>query len=208
MPTRRILSVTGFFCEVTMFRFKSQVMDEPAVQRALRRISYEIVERNRGASNIVLVGIRRRGVPLAEILAENIRRTEGADVPVGALDITLYRDDLVHKGDDPIVSATEIPTDITGKHVILVDDVLFTGRTVRAAIEALISHGRPASVQLAILCDRGHRELPFRADYIGKNLPTSKSELVVVRIPPFDGDCCVELHERSSSPKGVQEDTI
>ncbi len=215
MPTRRtwgkpclVLSVTGFFCEVTMFHLKARVMDADAVQRALRRISYEIIERNRGAENLVLVGIRRRGVPLARILADNIRRTEGIDVPVGALVITLYRDDLIHKTDDPIVSATEIPTDITGRDVILVDDVLFTGRTVRAAIDALIARGRPASVQLAILCDRGHREFPIRADYIGKNIPTSKSELVVVRIPPFDDASCVELHERSSSPKGVQEDTI
>ncbi len=191
-----------------MFHFKSQIMDESAVQRALRRISYEIVERNRGAADLVIVGIRRRGVPLAAILAENIRRTESVDVPVGALDITLYRDDLVHNADEPVVSATDIPADITGKHVILVDDVLFTGRTVRAAIDALVRRGRPASVQLAILCDRGHREFPIRADYIGKNLPTSHAELVVVRIPPFDSECCVELHERSSSPKGVQEDSL
>ncbi len=191
-----------------MFERKAQVMDEAAVGRALRRIAYEIIERNRGASDLVLVGIRRRGVPLAEILSENIRRTEGVEVPVGALDITLYRDDLVRKAGDPVVSATEIPCDITGRHVVLVDDVLYTGRTVRAAIDALIARGRPASVQLAILCDRGHREFPIRADYIGKNLPTSKSELVVVCIPPFDAELCVELHERSSTPKGVQEDTI
>lgn len=191
-----------------MFQWKAQVMDEAAVQRALRRISYEIIERNRGAANLVLVGIRRRGIPLAAMLSENILRTEGVSVPVGALDITLYRDDLVRRKGDPVVAATEIPVDITGRDVVLVDDVLFTGRTVRAAIDALIAHGRPASVQLAILCDRGHREFPIRADYIGKNLPTSKSELVVVRVPPFDDDLCVELHERSSSPKGVQEDTI
>ncbi len=191
-----------------MFRFKAQVMDEAAVQRALRRISYEIIERNRGADNLVLVGIRRRGVPLAAILADNIRKTEGVDVPVGALDITLYRDDLIRKTGDPVVSATEIPVDIEGRHVVLVDDVLFTGRTVRAAIDALIERGRPASVQLAILCDRGHREFPIRADYIGKNLPTARSELVVVRIPPFDDGVCVELHKRSSSPKGVKEDTL
>ena len=191
-----------------MFRFKAQVMDEAAVQRALRRISYEIIERNRGADNLVLVGIRRRGVPLAAILADNIRKTEGVEVPVGALDITLYRDDLIRKTGDPVVSATEIPWDITDRHVVLVDDVLFTGRTVRAAIDALIERGRPASVQLAILCDRGHREFPIRADYVGKNLPTARSELVVVRIPPFDDGFCVELHKRSSSPKGVKEDTL
>ena len=199
IPTRRVrvfllcLSVAGFFCEVTMFHFKSQVMDEPAVQRALRRISYEIVERNRGASNIVLVGIRRRGVPLAEILADNIRRTEGIDVPVGALDITLYRDDLVHKGDDPIVSATEIPADITGRDVVLVDDVLFTGRTARAAIEAVFALGRPSMIQLAILIDRGHRELPIRADYVGKNIPTSHTEVVAVRLPEYDGETSVQI---------------
>ncbi len=184
-----------------MFHCKAQVMDEAAVHRALRRISYEMIERNRGAANLVLIGIHRRGVPLAAIIAENIKKTESTDVPVGALDITLYRDDLVEKTEDPIVGETEIPSDITGKDVVLVDDVLFTGRTVRAAIDALIERGRPASVQLAILCDRGHREFPIRADYIGKNIPTSKSELVVVRIPPFDDEVCVELHERSSENK-------
>ena len=191
-----------------MFYCKAQVMDEAAVHRALRRISYEMIERNRGAANLVLIGIHRRGVPLAAMIAENIKKTESTDVPVGALDITLYRDDLIEKTADPVVGETDIPSDSTGKDVVLVDDVLFTGRTVRAAIDALIERGRPASVQLAILCDRGHREFPIRADYIGKNIPTSKAELVVVRIPPFDDELCVELHERSSSPKGVKEDTL
>lgn len=179
-----------------MYVYKTQIMDETTVYRSLKRISCEILERNRGASNLALVGIYRRGEPLARIIAANIRKTEGAEIPVGRLDITSYRDDLARKAEkDPIVTATDIPCDITGRDVVLVDDVLYTGRTVRAAIDALIAMGRPASVQLAVLCDRGHREFPIRADYIGKNLPTANSERVVVKIPPFDKEVCVELHE-------------
>jgi len=179
-----------------MYQFKSRIMDEAAVCRALRRISYEIIEHNRGTAGIVLVGIRRRGVPLAQRIADCIAEIEGVRLPVGKLDISSHRDDLAGASrPDPVVTATEIPFDVTGQHVILVDDVLYTGRTVRAAIDALIALGRPASVQLAILCDRGHRELPIRADYVGKNLPTSKAERVVVRIPPFDEELCMELHD-------------
>lgn len=179
-----------------MFQFKSVVMDEPAVTRALKRMSFEVVEKNKGCDNIALVGIHRRGVPLAEIMAENIFRSEGVRVATGQIDITFYRDDIgQHPHADPVIQAADVGFDITGRHILLVDDVLYTGRTVRAAIDALIAQGRPASVQLAILCDRGHRELPIRADYIGKNIPTSHSEKVVVRIPPFDKDTRVELHE-------------
>ncbi len=180
-----------------MFQFKAQIMDEGAVVRAMKRISYEILEQNRGPEKLILVGIRRRGVPLAEMIAANIARTENAVIPVGQLDITFYRDDITEKKNtEPVVGATRIPADITGMHVVLVDDVIYTGRTARAAIDALIALGRPAAVRLAVLCDRGHRELPIRADYIGKNLPTSQSEMVVVRIPPYDEDICVQLHER------------
>ena len=178
-----------------MLQFKARLMDEAAIGRALKRISYEIIERNRGTSSLVLVGICRRGVPLAQRIADAIEQNEGTVVPVGKLDITLYRDDLDGRA-DPVVTATDIPFDITGRHVVLVDDVLYTGRTVRAAIEALMAMGRPATVQLAILCDRGHRELPIRADYVGKNLPTSKAEHVVVRIPPSDEETCMELCEK------------
>lgn len=181
-----------------MYVYKTRIMDETTVFRSLKRVSYEILERNHGASNLVFVGIYRRGEPLARIIAANIGKTEGVEIPVGRLDITSYRDDVARAQDgDPVVTATEIPCDITGRDVVLVDDVLYTGRTVRAAIDALIAKGRPASVQLAVLCDRGHREFPIRADYIGKNLPTAKSERVVVKIPPFDEEMCVELHEEN-----------
>ena len=178
-----------------MLQLKARLMDEAAIGRALKRISYEIIERNRGVSSLVLVGIRRRGVPLAQRIADAIEQIEGTAVPVGQLDITLYRDDLNGR-EEPVVASTDIPFDITGQHVVLVDDVLYTGRTVRAAIEALMAQGRPATVQLAILCDRGHRELPIRADYVGKNLPTAKTEHVRVRIPPFDTELCMELYEK------------
>lgn len=179
-----------------MLQLKSVIMDEPAVMRALKRMSFEIVEKNKGCDNIALVGIHRRGVPLAGVMAENIFACEGVRVPTGRIDITLYRDDIAQPpARDPIIRAADVGFDITGRHIVLVDDVLYTGRTVRAAIDALIAQGRPASVQLAILCDRGHRELPIRADYIGKNIPTALSEKVMVRIPPFDRDIQVELHE-------------
>ncbi|MGM9652488.1 MAG: bifunctional pyr operon transcriptional regulator/uracil phosphoribosyltransferase PyrR [Eubacteriales bacterium] len=179
-----------------MYQFKALVMDEAAVGRALRRISYEIIEHNRGAEGLALVGICRRGVPLAERIAANIEKTEGIRVPVGKLDITFYRDDISeHAHPDPVLAGTELPFEITGRRIVLVDDVLYTGRTARAALDALLAHGRPDAIQLAILCDRGHRELPIRADYVGKNLPTSKAEMVVVKTPPFDDEVCVELHE-------------
>jgi len=179
-----------------MYQFKARIMDEAAVGRALRRISFEIIEHNRGTADLVLVGICRRGVPLAKRIADCIAQNEGVALPVGELDITFYRDDLPDTyAADPVVTATDIPFEITGRHVVLVDDVLYTGRTVRAAIDALIALGRPASVQLAILCDRGHREFPIRADYVGKNLPTSKAERVVVKIPPFENEVAMELHE-------------
>ena len=177
-----------------MDRTKATLMDETAVQRALKRISHEILERNRGCENLCLVGICRRGVPLAQQLAQNIALIEGAHVPVGELDVTNYRDDLPQT-----TPPTEppLPFSITGRDVVLVDDVLYTGRTVRAAIEALMSMGRPASVQLAVLVDRGHRELPIRGDYIGKNIPTSRSERVRVNMPPFENVTSVDLLDTS-----------
>lgn len=178
-----------------MERYKATLMDEAAVGRALKRIAHEILEHNHGAEQICLVGIRRRGVPIAEILAENIRMIEGRSVPVGMVDITFYRDDLTFASVDPQLNGIEIPVDITGMQVILADDVLYTGRTARAALDALKHCGRAATVQLAVLVDRGHRELPIRGDYVGKNVPTSKSERISVKIPPFDGETCVELFE-------------
>ena len=166
---------------------KARIMDKPAMERSLVRITHEIIEKNRGVENVCLVGILRRGVSLAEMIASNIQRIEGVSVPVGSLDITFYRDDLSPVADMPTVSATHIDFDITGKKVVLVDDVLFTGRTARCAIDALFSLGRPAAVQLAILIDRGHRELPIRADFVGKNVPTSRRELIQVMIPSYDG---------------------
>ncbi len=177
-----------------MKTLKATVMDEQAMRRALTRVSHEIIERSGGAENVCLIGIKRRGEPLARAIAENIRAIEGADVPVGVLDITLYRDDLSMIADMPRVSGSDIPFSVTGKTVVLVDDVLYTGRTARAAIDAVFERGRPARVQLAVLVDRGHRELPIRADFVGKNLPTSQQEMVAVKLPEFDGAMAVEIH--------------
>ena len=175
---------------------KSELMNAADMRRALKRISHQIIEHNHGAEKVVLLGIRRRGVPLARTLARNISDIEGIDVPVGELDITLYRDDLSEIHPDPVISESFVPFDINGMNVVLVDDVLYTGRTARAALDATSACGRAASIQLAVLIDRGHRELPIRADYVGKNVPTSKSELVAVRVPEIDnGQECVCILE-------------
>lgn len=170
-------------------------MDEMAVIRALKRISHEILEKNHGCEDLCLIGIQRRGVPLARAIAENILAIEGAAVPVGALDTTPYRDDAGETPHPADGRCTDIPFSVRGKTIVLVDDVLYTGRTVRAAIDALIELGRPARVQLAVLIDRGHRELPIRGDYIGKNVPTSRSERIRVKSNDPDGELAVELYE-------------
>ena len=170
-------------------------MDESAVTRSLTRITHEIIERNRGADNVILLGIKRRGLPLARIIADNIKRFEGVDVPLGYIDITLYRDDLTETVSLPRAGDTNVPCDINDKCVVLVDDVIYTGRTVRAAIEAVFAYGRPSSIQLAVLIDRGHRELPLRPDFVGRNIPTAKTEMVAVHVPEFDGDISVMLYD-------------
>lgn len=175
---------------------KANIMDANDIRRALVRISHEIIEANKGTEDICLVGILRRGKPLAEMIKANIEKIEGVTVPCGELDIRFYRDDLSLENQDPLLKQSELPFLIEGKKVILVDDVIYTGRTVRAAIEALFSIGRPSLIQLAVLVDRGHRELPIRADYVGKNIPTSRTELVKVFLPPFDETAGVALYER------------
>lgn len=175
-------------------RLKLKVMDETQIRRALIRMSHEIIEKNRGAGNIILVGIQRRGLPLAKEMAKIIMAVENMEIPVGALDITLYRDDLSLISELPQIKKTDLPFTITGANIVLVDDVLYTGRTIRAAIEALYESGRPKSVQLAVLIDRGNRELPIGADYTGKLLPTSHSELVSVSVPEIDGVSSVEIY--------------
>jgi len=162
------------------------VLTADDIRRAIRRIAHEIIERNSGAESVVLVGMRTRGVPLAHRLAEAIQEFEGAAVPVGALDIGLYRDDIATTELRPRIQPTEIPTDIDGRRVVIVDDVLYTGRSIRAALDALTDFGRPASIQLAVLVDRGHRELPIRADYVGKNIPTAQHEDVQVLLEEID----------------------
>jgi len=171
-------------------------MDGEAMRRSLVRISHEIVEKNKGVENIVLVGIRTRGVPIAERLADAIEKIEGTRPPVGVLDITLYRDDLSTLAYQPVVRTTELPVDISGKIVVLVDDVLYTGRTIRAALDAVIDMGRPTTIQLAVLIDRGHRELPIRADFVGKNVPTSSHEVVSVQLDTIDGEEKVVIKEK------------
>ena len=165
---------------------KAEIMDEQAIQRAVTRISHELIEKNKGVEDLVLMGIQRRGVPLAKRIASKIKEVEGTNVPVGILDITLYRDDLSLLNEHPVINGTEIGFSISGKKVVLVDDVLYTGRTVRAAIDAIMDLGRPKMIQLAILIDRGHRELPIRADYVGKNVPTSRNEIIHVMLAEID----------------------
>lgn len=189
---------------------KAVIMEESAVIRALTRISHEILEKNKGARDVCLVGIRSRGSALAKVIADNISHFEGLTVPCGDIDICHYRDDRLGRSgrlgrldknssceaDMPVLKKAELPFSIADKKVILVDDVLYTGRTARAAIEAIFSLGRPSAIQFAILVDRGHRELPIRADYVGKNIPTARTELISVHIPPFDKDTSVLLYEK------------
>jgi pyrimidine operon attenuation protein/uracil phosphoribosyltransferase len=164
-----------------------EILDKESISRAIKRIAHEVLEKNKGAKDLCLIGIRNRGVYLAQRLHECIRDIEHKEIPVGILDITLYRDDLTLISAQPVVHKTEIDFDITDKHVILVDDVLYTGRTVRAALDALIDLGRPKTIQLAVLIDRGHRELPIRPDYAGKNIATSKKETIEVHFAESDG---------------------
>lgn len=185
---------------IKISQIKAQVMDGENIRRALYRLSHEITERNKGISDIILVGIRTRGVPLAKRLAELIGEQEKAVIPVGTLDITFYRDDLSLISSQPVLHRTEIPMNITNKKVVLVDDVLYTGRTVRAAMDALMDLGRPDCIQLAVLIDRGHRELPIRADYVGKNVPTSKREVVHVKLKETDGEDRVVITENENNP--------
>ena len=165
---------------------KKEVVDAVTMKRALTRISYEIIERNKGIQDIVLVGIKTRGIYIAQRLAERLKQLEDIDVPVGELDITLYRDD-VKDMEEPELHSSDVPVSIEGKEVILVDDVLYTGRTIRAAMDAVMDLGRPRKISLAVLVDRGHRELPIRADYVGKNIPTSKTEEIIVEMEERDG---------------------
>lgn len=174
---------------------KSVIMDQAAIRRALTRIAHEIIENNKGIDDCIIVGIKTRGIYLARRLAERIEQIEGKRPPVGELDITLYRDDLSEKNEQALVKGHHLPQDITGKKVILTDDVLYTGRTVRAALDALIDAGRPQMIQLAVLVDRGHRELPIRPDYVGKNVPTSKKEIVVVQLSEVDEQDKVTIHK-------------
>ncbi len=178
---------------------EKQLMSQDEIQRALSRIAHEVLERNRGVDDLVLVGMHTRGVPLARRLADRIRRFEGRDVPVGALDIQLYRDDITVRG---LIAnpPTDIPVSIADAKVVLVDDVLFTGRSIRAAMDALMDLGRPRLIQLAVLVDRGHRELPIRADYAGKNVPTSTGERVEVRLAETDGEDAVVIQKAASHP--------
>ncbi len=168
------------------FAEKAVIMDANEMHRAVRRMAHEVVEANKGVENLVLLGIQRRGVSIARMLGEAIAQIEGQAVPQGALDITFYRDDLSTLGPAPQVSSTEMPFDVTGRNIILVDDVLYTGRTVRAALDVIMDWGRPAAIRLAVLVDRGHRELPIRPDFVGKNVPTSQKEIIKVKVTEFD----------------------
>ncbi|MEA2498446.1 MAG: pyrimidine operon attenuation protein / uracil phosphoribosyltransferase [Actinomycetota bacterium] len=172
------------------FQLKAQVMTEPEVRRALLRIAHEIVERNKGTEDLVIVGIRTRGAPLADRIAAAIAEFEGVDLPSGALDVALYRDDVALRSPRSLESTT-VPADLDGRVVVLVDDVLYTGRTIRAAFDAVLDLGRPRAIRLAVLVDRGHRELPIRADHVGKNLPTSADEVVKVHVKEIDGEDAV-----------------
>jgi len=191
---------------MSQWREKAQILDAAGIARAITRIAHEIVERNKGVQDVVLVGLRSRGVDLAHRVAAKLDEIEGTKVPVGALDITLYRDDLGKAETQPVVRRTEIPFSVNEKKVVLVDDVLYTGRSCRAAMDALMDLGRPRLLQLAVLVDRGHRELPIRADYVGKNMPTSHQERVQVLLTEEDGaDRVMILEERAASDVGPGE---
>jgi pyrimidine operon attenuation protein / uracil phosphoribosyltransferase len=185
---------------VTPFVEQARLMDQAEVKRAVTRIAHEILERNKGAERVVLVGIAARGDDLARRLAAEIQRIEGVEIPVGVLDITFYRDDIGLRAEAPEVHETRIDMDITGRTVVLVDDVLFTGRTIRAAMDALVDFGRPDAVQLAVLVDRGHRELPIRADFVGKNVPTRLDEEVRVLLTEVDGEDAVAVGTKEREP--------
>lgn len=176
-------------------KIKAQLLDDKGINRSLIRIAHEIIEKNKGVDNLALIGIKTRGVPIAERIAKCIKEFEGVEVPVGVLDITLYRDDLIPKYEQPNLNRTDISFEIQNKTIILVDDVIFTGRTVRAALDAVIRIGRPKAIHLAVLIDRGHRELPIRPDYVGKNVPTSTSEIVHVKLFETDGEDRVIISE-------------
>lgn len=176
-------------------KVKATIMDAAAMNRALTRIAHEILERNCGVENVALIGIRRRGVPLARRIAEKIAQIEGSAPAVGEVDITFYRDDLTQKNEQPVLNAAKVEFDVSGRNIVLVDDVIFTGRTVRAALEAVFDLGRPRTVQLAVLVDRGLRELPFRPDFVGKNVPTRHSELICVGLTEIDGADVVTINE-------------
>lgn len=179
------------------FREKAKIMDEETIEKAVMRVSHEIIERNGATENLAIVGIRNRGEHLARRIVNNIRKISKGDVPIGILDITLYRDDLTEVAEQPQVHETKIDFDISGKNIVLVDDVLYTGRTIRCALDALIDYGRPLRIQLAVLIDRGHRELPIRADFVGKNVPTSLKEVVEVRLKESDGKNEVVICEKT-----------
>ena len=186
-----------------------QIMTADEIRRATIRLSHEIVEKQAGTDGLLLIGIQRRGVPLARRIADAIAENEGARVPVGALDITFYRDDLSLVAQQPIVKGTELPMGIDGRTVVLVDDVLYTGRTIRAAMDALVDFGRPQAIRLAVLVDRGHRELPIRADHVGKNIPTSREELVKVHLEETDGEDVVEIERlASAAPEPVATEPV
>ena len=178
------------------FRKKAEIMDEAAMTRAIKRIAHEIIERNKGTENLMLIGIQRRGVPLAKRIGELIMQEENVTLPVGTLDITFYRDDLSLLAEHPQVKGTDIPANVNGMNVVMVDDVLYTGRTARSAMDAIMDMGRANTIQLAVLIDRGHRELPIRADYVGKNVPTSRQEMIKVNVNEYDGAESVELYEQ------------
>jgi pyrimidine operon attenuation protein/uracil phosphoribosyltransferase len=186
-----------FLCqEVGVVRLKADLFDEDKIVRTIKRMSYQIIEKNQDIGNVCLLGIKTRGIPLAKRIARNILEAEGAEVEVGGLDITLYRDDLTLTSDAPTVNSTNVPFSVVNKTVVLVDDVIYTGRTARAAMDAVTALGRPARIQLAVLVDRGHRELPIRADYVGLNIPTSRSEIVAVMLEETDGTNLIRLYEK------------
>ena len=181
---------------------RTKIMDEATVNRTMARITHEVLERNQGVENLCVLGVLRRGVPLARMLCNNIERFEGVSVPFGVLDITSRRDDLSEAEKKNRADSSEIPFDLNDKNVIIVDDVLFTGRTARAAIETVFGYGRPKTLQLVVLVDRGHRELPIRPDYVGKNVPTSRSETIAVRLMDIDGETAVYIGDMETKKKG------